>query len=441
MTDKFQLLYEKLLQELAQELKDTEKIYLEISQTVLTDLAGNTETVHNKKIQLLEDSYQQKISGLLADFGKIYPGHIEIFPVPEKAGLLQHMEIRNRQAEELENILNVLLTQYNLKNPFSHTTDKVIPPIHRVCCQCNCSMSMPEEENTLPAILVCGHHDAGRTSLIQAITQQDISDYSKDLNIEIYETPAAVFIDSSNIDWGGSDLHSYPEMIFDKSGDLTFSQIDTINCIWYCIDGSSMPTSAQDQDLLRQFPDNILLVITKCDLLQKEHISTLMKTLTEILDKDKIVMVSAEGGNGLCRLIHRTQKLCSKGIKRKNFRKDWKNYFRDKLNVWQDFMSDEADCYISWAEKRVAANADTLETETTALICKLAVIYGIAVSGRTITSLKKQAEKNSSAEKIINSVALAAKSRFESDTPLNKTVSQKRVVIKKQTYARHAKEK
>ena len=441
MTDNFQILYEKLLQELAQELKNTEKIYLEISQTVLTDLADNTEAVHNKKIQHLEDSYQQKISGLLADFGKIYPGHIEIFPIPEKAGLLQRMEIRNRQAEELENILNVLLTQYNLKNPFSHTVDKVIPPIHNVCCQCDCSMSMPEEENTLPAILVCGHHDAGKTSLIRAITRQDISDYSQDLNVEIYETQPAVFIDSSDMDFEKSDIHSYAEMIFDKSNDLTLSPINAINCIWYCIDGSSMQISAQDQNLIKQFQDNILLVVTKCDLMQKEQTVTLMKTLTELTDKDRIVIVSAEDGNGLCRLVNQTQKLCSKYIKRKNFRKDWKNYFQDKLTVWQELVNDEADCYISWAEKRVAANADMLEAETTALICKLAVIYGIAVSGRTITSLKKHAEKNSSAEKGIHAVGLAAKNSFTSDATLNKTVSKKRVVVKEQKLAQNTKER
>lgn len=423
MTDKFQKLYEHLLQELAQELKNTEKIFQEISQNILSSLAGKADVVLDKKIQLLENTYRQKISGLLTDFGKIYPGHIEVFPIPAKAGLLQRMEIRNRQAEELENILNLLLKQNNMKNSFSHTADKMIVPeiSHAVCC-CSCSESIPEKEEILPAILVCGHYNTGKTTLIQAITQHEILNHSKDdcSDIEIYETPAAVFIDSSNMDFEKKDIHSYAEMIFDQSCDLTdSSQIDTINCIWYCIDGSSMQISEQDQALISQFKNNLLPVITKCDLMQKEQIQLLMETLLKLVDKEQIIMVSAEDANGLNRLVNQTQKLCMKSIKRKNFRNVWNSFFKDKQNVWQQLMSYEADRYISWSEKRVAAKADTLETETTALICKIAVIYGIAVNSRTITTLKKCADNTFSAEKVIHTAGQAAKNRFASDTSVS----------------------
>ena len=437
MTDKFQTLYGNLLKELAQELKSTEDIYLKISQSILSGLADSAEVVHDKKIQLLEETYQQKISGLLADFGRIYQGNIEIFPIPENAGLIQRMEIRNRQAEELENILSLLLKQNNIENPFFSAADKVIPPRHAsVCCCCSLSDSLPEEIKMPPAILVCGHYNTGKSSLVQAVTQLNSFDCSRDDSSEIavYETPVAAFIDSSNMDFEESDIHSYAEMILNKSYDLMdFPLIDTINCIWYCIDGSSMQLSKQDQDLFRRLKNNVLLVVTKCDLMQKEQTQILMKHLTELIDKEQIIMVSAEDGNGLCRLVNQTQKLCRKSIKRKNFSKDWKSFFEDKLIAWQDFMSDEADSYISWAEKRVSSAPETIESEAAALICKIAVIYGSVINGKEITALKKCAEKTSAPEEVIRMIGQAAKYRFESDTALNKKTPAKRVCTKKQT--------
>ena len=439
MTDKFQTLYGNLLKELGKELKSTEDIYLKISQSILSGLADSTEVVHDKKIQLLEETYQQKISGLLTDFGRIYQGNIEIFPIPENAGLIQRMEIRNRQAEELENILTLLLKQNNVENPFFRTADKVIPPVHASVCCCCSSESLPEEIEMRPAILVCGRYNTGKSSLVQAVTQLNSFDCSRDDSSEIavYETPVAAFIDSSNMDFEESDIHSYAEMILNKSYDLMdFPLIDTINCIWYCIDGSSMQLSKQDQDLIRLLKNNVLLVVTKCDLMQKEQTQILMKHLTELIDKEQIIMVSAEDGNGLCRLVNQTQKLCRKNIKGKNFSKDWKSFFKDKLSAWQEFMSDEADCYTSWAAKRVSSDPETLDSEAAALICKIAVIYGRVINGKEITALKKCAGKTSEPEDVIRAIGQAAKSRFESDTALNKTTPVKRVCTKKQTLSK-----
>ena len=440
MTDKFQTLYKILLEELADDLKKAEDIYLEISQNILSCLADSAEVVHNKKLQLLEETYQQKISGLLANLGKIYQGNIEIFPIPENAGLLQRMEISNRQAEELENILNQLFKQNSIKTPNYRMIEKEIPPIRQSVCHCSCSEPLPEEDETLPAILVCGHYNTGKTSLIQAVTQLNIT--NNDSDIAITETDAAVFIDSSDTDFEKSDIRSYAEMIFDRSYDLTDSSlIESINCIWYCIDGSSMQLSKQDKDLICRFHDNMLLVVTKCDLMQKEQIQILMNSLTELVDKEQIVMVSSEDGNGLLRLVDKTQKLCSKSLKNKKFRKTWNSFFKDKSESWQSFMSDEADCYISWAENRVAANSDILETETTALICKIAVIYGIVINSRVITALKKCVEKTSAPEEFIRKIGQAAKCRFESDMTLNKTTSSKQIHPGKQILSRRVKQK
>ena len=99
-------------------------------------------------------------------------------------------------------------------------------------------------------------------------------------------------------------------------------------------------------------------------------------------------------------------------------------------------MSDEADCYTSWAAKRVSSDPETLDSEAAALICKIAVIYGRVINGKEITALKKCAGKTSEPEDVIRAIGQAAKSRFESDTALNKTTPVKRVCTKKQTLSK-----
>ena len=114
MNDKFQELYANILRELWKELQSAENLYLEISQTILEKLAQNEQKTN---ISQLEENYRKKIADIISNLGQIYPGRIEMFPIPENAGLLQRMEVRNRQAEELERILKNLFEQKNIKIP------------------------------------------------------------------------------------------------------------------------------------------------------------------------------------------------------------------------------------------------------------------------------------------------------------------------------------
>ena len=79
MNDKFQELYANILKELWKELQNAEAIYLEISQTILKNIANGR---HKNDILKLEDEYRQKIADIISNLGQIYPGRIEMFPIP-----------------------------------------------------------------------------------------------------------------------------------------------------------------------------------------------------------------------------------------------------------------------------------------------------------------------------------------------------------------------
>ena len=85
MNDKFQELYANILKELWKELQSAENLYLEISQTILKNLASGK---HKNDILKLEDEYRQKIADIISNLGQIYPGRIEMFPISENSGLL-----------------------------------------------------------------------------------------------------------------------------------------------------------------------------------------------------------------------------------------------------------------------------------------------------------------------------------------------------------------
>ena len=95
MNDKFQELYANILRELWRELQSAENLYLEISQAILKSIAQSSKKGY---ILQLEEKYRQKIAGIISNLGLIYPGRIQMFPIPDDAGFLQRMEIRNRQA-------------------------------------------------------------------------------------------------------------------------------------------------------------------------------------------------------------------------------------------------------------------------------------------------------------------------------------------------------
>ena len=381
MNNKFKSLYADILKELWNELSHAEALYFEISQTLLKYL---NDGVLSPRLADLEKRFRQKLSGIISDLGTVYSGRIELFPVPENSGMLQRMEIFNRQFEELERILKNMFLLKNIELPENNMEKQWNQLIKQI------------EKNTAffkPNILVCGQHAIGKTSLIQAVTLQgtvndDAIGYRQAVQNRFtrYETPIADFIDDP--DDAGRDIHH----------------------IWYCIDGSGAQLSQHDTELIRKFSCKLLLVVTKCDLMNKEQTGMVMDQLSSLICRDRIIMVSAESKTGLPKLVLQTQAMIAEALNAddktsETFRERWKNYYSDMLQNWTDIANDEADNCISWTENQTIPPSTA---DMTYMIYKLAAIYGSAIENTVIARLMARA----------SGIGKAAKAYFASDMEL-----------------------
>ena len=389
MNDKFKELYADILKELWYELQRAEAVYLEISQTFLKSLNGGELT---SRIAAQEKHYQQKISGIISNLGLIYSGRIELFPFPANSCLLQRMEIRNRQIEALERILKNMFEYKNIDLPRNH------------CRKPNIEYTAASEIKscfTKPDIMVCGSRAVGKTSLIQAVTNTGTVpdnligyDLPAPVNVDIYETPIANFID-----------RGYCADDFEQK---------EINAVWYCIDGSGGPLSQYDTEQIKKFSSKVLLVVTKCDLMRKEQTAPLMIALQKLIPRDRIVIVSAENKTGLPRLIQKTLDMTAETMEpeaQKAFRKRWDNYYFNMRKQWLADISDEADTCIKWA---AASSYPATGTVPVLLIYKLAGVYGLVIDKTVVAMLLKCADFTSG-------VGNAAKAYFESGMTLDIT--------------------
>ena len=261
-----------------------------------------------------------------------------------------------------------------------------------------------------PNILVCGKTGVGKTSLIQAVTHRGVVPdsaigYGKATTVgfDVYETEIANFIDSEGMNPGSQSVDDYADFILDEMFDRLESDDaeKVIHNIWYCIDGSGARIQDTDAKLIKTFSDKVLLVVTKCELMRKEQTEAMMNTLLDLIDRDRIVMVSAENKTGLTQLIKKAQEMASEGMEAAEeeldaFRERWDDYYSNMRETWIANVSDEADSYINWAAGRAAAIAlvplpladvAPLIANEVYMIYKLAGVYGIAVDNTVITML------------------------------------------------------
>ena len=261
-----------------------------------------------------------------------------------------------------------------------------------------------------PNILVCGKTGVGKTSLIPAVTHRGVVPdnaigYGKAATegFNVYETEIANFIDSEGMNPGSQSVDDYADFILDEMFDRLESDDaeKVIHNIWYCIDGSGARIQDTDAKLIKTFSDKVLLVVTKCELMRKEQTEAMMNTLLDLIDRDRIVMVSAENKTGLTQLIKKAQEMASEGMEAAEeeldaFRERWDDYYSNMRDNWIANVSDEADSYINWAAGRAAAIAlvplpladvAPLIANEVYMIYKLAGVYGIAVDNTVITML------------------------------------------------------
>ena len=261
-----------------------------------------------------------------------------------------------------------------------------------------------------PNILVCGKTGVGKTTLIQAVTHRGVVPDSAIGNgrattqgFHVYETDAACFIDSEGMNPGTQSVDEYVDFILDEMMDRldTEESDNLIHNVWYCIDGSGARIQETDARLIRTFRQNMLLVVTKSELMRKEQIEAMMKELLTILPREQIVIVSAENRTGLAQLIDRARKMSAEAMEDAEseigaFQDRWEEYYESMLDEWREAVSDEADSYINWAAGRAAAIATVplplvdvipLVANETYMIYRLAEVYGIPVDDAVITMI------------------------------------------------------
>lgn len=308
-----------------------------------------------------------------------------------------------------------------------------------------------------PNILVCGKTGVGKTSLIQAVTHRGVVPDSAigdgkpiTVGFQVYETEAANFIDSEGMNPGRQTVDEYADFILDELLQRldASNQDKLIHNIWYCIDGSGARIQDTDAKLIKTFSDKVILVVTKCELMRKEQVESVMNTLLDLIDRDRIVMVSSENRTGLKQLIARTETMSAAAMGRASeeqeaFRNRWDNYYSNMRRVWTESVSGEADSYINWAAGRAAAIAlvplpladvAPLIANEVYMLYKLAGIYGIAADNTVITMLLGCAGgsiagkvgasflpilKVPIAAAVTYGVGKAAKAYFESDMTMN----------------------
>lgn len=314
-----------------------------------------------------------------------------------------------------------------------------------------------------PNILVCGKTGAGKTSLIQAVTHRGVVPDSAigdgrplTVGFQVYETEAANFIDAEGMEPGRQSVDDYADFI---SGEL-MQRLESGNAekiihnIWYCIDGSGSRIQEADAQLIKNFSDKVLLVITKSELMRKEELKSMMNTLLDLIDPERIAIVSAENKTGLKQLIAKAEQMSMTAINQaqdemESFHNRWNSYYANMRRVWSECVSEEADSYIKWAAGRAAAIAfiplpladvTPLIANEIYMIYKLAGLYGIAADNTVISMLLGCAGgsiagkvgasllpflKIPIAAAVTYGVGKTAKAYFESDMTLNEDALRK----------------
>ena len=310
-----------------------------------------------------------------------------------------------------------------------------------------------------PNILVCGKTGVGKTSLIQAVTHRGVVPDSAigdgratTQGFQVYDTAAACFIDSEGMNPGAQSVDDYVDFILDEMMDRleTEESGNLIHNVWYCIDGSGARVQETDAKLIKTFRKNMILVVTKSELMRREQIESMMNELLELLPREQIVLVSAENKTGLAQLVAKARAMSMEAMKNAEseveaFQDRWQEYYDSMLDDWRENVADEADSYINWAAGRAAAIAiipipladiAPLIANETYMIYRLAELYGIPVDDTVITVLLGCAGgsivgkiaasllpilKIPIAAGITYAVGKAAQAYFESDMKLNET--------------------
>ncbi len=265
-----------------------------------------------------------------------------------------------------------------------------------------------------PNILVCGKTGSGKTSLIQAITDDGTVPESAighgapaTRGFQVYSTPAANFIDTEGF-VPGQSLEEMVEFIRAEMRRRLASDSPEflVHCIWFCVDGSGARITDAEMQVIRHFSSRCLLVLTKMDLLEgsdrgRKQREELHAAAQSCLDASRIVIVSAKDRTGLKTLVEQSENLARETMlgaqeELRRFWQTWEGYFRERRQQWLARAAQRADEAIRWAAGRAAAIAivpipladvGPLVLNEIYMIHRIGNAYGISVTQSMVAML------------------------------------------------------
>ena len=161
-----------------------------------------------------------------------------------------------------------------------------------------------------------------------------------------------------------------------------------ISVVWYCLDGAGMRLQDADLNLLSFFGEDAILVVTKCELLNKKQFGELCREIKEHFQMSRVVITSSTMHMGLERLIERTFSNIAAKMpfdQQSGFVNALEKAYIKRFAHWQYSCDKKADEYIMWAAARAAAlsaipipltDAIPLSINEFYLFTKLFALYG-----------------------------------------------------------------
>lgn len=270
-------------------------------------------------------------------------------------------------------------------------------------------MPLQLELSNRPVVLVCGKTGAGKSSLIQAVTDKKTvpdsaigeSARPKTRGFTVYKTNAAVFVDAEGME-PGTTIEDYKSFLRTEivrrlsSGKVA----NVITQVWYCIDGTGARIQTADKEIINMFSSKVLVIVTKAECMRKKQLDAMNMATRQVANETRIVMVSSETKAGLNSLIQKTHKRIfgsSPSGELKEFKREWELYYSSRQEAWLKKIDEDAEGYINWGAARSFGIAVAtflplsdmipLSINEAYMIMRIGSVYGESVGKNTISSL------------------------------------------------------
>ena len=311
-------MYGEMLRQLKSRLDQADGIFMEMSQKIVGGMAGDRFSEANRdELQTLDRKYCAILADVLEGLSAVYHGRIQMFPVPDHAGLIEKMEKRNAQAEELERIVDDLMEEAGLGDRKNNRQSNNIWRSMMADMDFRSEFERKFEEaasfSKRPNILVAGYTGCGKTSLIRTILGGDIVpksgiDNGKPCRIDFdsYENDSIRLWDSRGLELGDMEedfREKMREFVSDCQDDVNVDE--HIHLVWYLIQGNGARVTDCDLALMKEIFtfDDVIAVISKKDITKPEQSAAIRKELIDAgVPEHRIIEVSdAESGAVGCR--------------------------------------------------------------------------------------------------------------------------------------------